>query len=110
MGHISFWFVLMMFICWEIANAINKNTENLTVASKEVGLDINIEKSNVCCYLVTRMKVKFRIKNVICKCGPVKIFGNDSKQIKILFRRKLKREGILVIFATILSRTFYLPI
>jgi hypothetical protein len=31
-----------------------KNTETLIDASKEVGLEINVEKTK-CCYLVTRM-------------------------------------------------------
>jgi hypothetical protein len=37
---------------------IEKNTETLIDASKEVGLEINIEKTKYCCYLVTRMQVK----------------------------------------------------
>jgi hypothetical protein len=35
-----------------------KNTETLTDASKEVGLETNVEKLSICCYLVTRMHVK----------------------------------------------------
>jgi hypothetical protein len=36
-------------------DAIKKNTDTLIVASKEVGLEINVEKLSVCCYLVIRM-------------------------------------------------------
>jgi hypothetical protein len=32
-----------------------KNTETLVHASKEVGLEINVEKTSICCYLATRM-------------------------------------------------------
>jgi hypothetical protein len=36
----SFW-----LICWEITDTIRKNTETLIDASKEVGLEINVEKT-----------------------------------------------------------------
>jgi hypothetical protein len=36
-------------------DTIKKNTETLIDASKEVSLEINVEKLNVCCYLVTKM-------------------------------------------------------
>jgi hypothetical protein len=38
-------------------DTIKENTETLSDASKEVGLEINVEKINlsICCYLVTRM-------------------------------------------------------
>jgi hypothetical protein len=36
-------------------DTIKKNTETLIDASKEVGLEINAEKTSICCYLVTRM-------------------------------------------------------
>jgi hypothetical protein len=36
-------------------DTIKKNMETLFDASKEVGLEINIEKTSICCYLVTRM-------------------------------------------------------
>jgi hypothetical protein len=36
-----------------------KNTETLTDASKEVGLEINDEETKyICCYLETRIQVK----------------------------------------------------
>jgi hypothetical protein len=39
-------------------DTVEKNAETLINASKEVGLEINIGKLNICCYLVTRMQVK----------------------------------------------------
>jgi hypothetical protein len=36
-------------------DTIKKNTETLIHASKEVGLEINVEKLSICCHLVTRM-------------------------------------------------------
>jgi hypothetical protein len=46
MGHISFWLTLMMLNYWvDNLDTIKKNTENLIYASKEVGLEINIEKT-----------------------------------------------------------------
>jgi hypothetical protein len=34
---------------------LEENTESLIDASKEVGLEIDVEKTSICCYLVTRM-------------------------------------------------------
>jgi hypothetical protein len=36
-------------------DTIKKNTETLIDANKEVGLKINVDKTSICCYLVTRM-------------------------------------------------------
>jgi hypothetical protein len=38
--------------------AINKNTETLIGASKEVGLEVNAEKISICCCLITRPQGK----------------------------------------------------
>jgi hypothetical protein len=41
------------------SNNIKKNTEALTDASKEVGLEVNTEKTtSICRYLATRVKGK----------------------------------------------------
>jgi hypothetical protein len=39
-------------------NTIKKNTETLIKTSKEVGLEVNTEKTKLCCCLVARMQVK----------------------------------------------------
>jgi hypothetical protein len=36
-------------------DTMKKNTEAVIDTSKEVVLEINVEKSSICCYLVTRM-------------------------------------------------------
>jgi hypothetical protein len=41
-------------------DAINKNTESLNDASKEVGLEVNIDLS-ICLCLITRMQTKIEI-------------------------------------------------
>jgi hypothetical protein len=43
---------------WEITDIIEKNTETLIHATKEVGLEINVEKTKYMLLLVTRMQVK----------------------------------------------------
>jgi hypothetical protein len=66
MGHISFWLMLEMCIYLEITyNTINKNRETLTDASKEFHLEINIEKTKLCCCLDTRMLVKLLFFQVV---------------------------------------------
>jgi hypothetical protein len=48
MGHISCWAMMMTSICWVIIRGIyttKKNTETVIDASKEVGLEVNTEKT-----------------------------------------------------------------
>jgi hypothetical protein len=45
MGHISFWLMLMMGICWHKIGNINKDAETLIDASMEVGLEINVQQT-----------------------------------------------------------------
>jgi hypothetical protein len=46
MGHISFWLMLMMEIYWEkVVGTIRKSAETLIDASREIGLEINVEKT-----------------------------------------------------------------
>jgi hypothetical protein len=59
MGHISLWLILMMCvnILEDSIDTIKKNMEILIEASKDVGLEINVEISTCCC-LITRLHVK----------------------------------------------------
>jgi hypothetical protein len=41
-------------------HTIKKNTETLIHGSKEVGLEINMEKLSICCCFVTGTQVKIR--------------------------------------------------
>jgi hypothetical protein len=45
MKHISFWSVMMMILYWMKKGIIKKDTEGLIDVSKEVGLEINAEKT-----------------------------------------------------------------
>ena len=47
MVHISFWFMLKMLMYWvEVCiHTMKKNTEALTVASKEIGLEENADET-----------------------------------------------------------------
>jgi hypothetical protein len=45
MVRISVWVMLMMLIYWAEAYTIEKNKGALVVASKEIGLEVNAEKT-----------------------------------------------------------------
>jgi hypothetical protein len=47
----------------ENIDTIKENSETLTDASKEVGLEVNAEESSICCCLVTRMQGKIMTKS-----------------------------------------------
>jgi hypothetical protein len=66
-------------------DAIKKSTETLIAASKEVGLEINIEKTKY--MLVSRHQNVGRnwdknSKQIIWKCVTVQIFGDNSNKSK----------------------------
>jgi hypothetical protein len=64
-------------------DSINKSTETLLDASKEVGLDINVDKTKSVSSPESRLKSGHKnSKQVVCKCVPVQIFGNDSNKSK----------------------------
>jgi hypothetical protein len=61
-----------------------KNTETLLDASKEVGLEINVEKTKYM-LLITRIRAKSvheNSKQIVWKCITVQIFGDDSNNPK----------------------------
>jgi hypothetical protein len=43
--HISFWFMLMMLICWEGAYIPYRNTETLVFDSKATGLEVSADRT-----------------------------------------------------------------
>jgi hypothetical protein len=46
MGHINFWLMLMiMNLLGDKIDTINRNTKTLIDAIKEVGLEVNVEKT-----------------------------------------------------------------
>jgi hypothetical protein len=67
---------------------INKNTETLNDASKEVGLEINVEKTKYIVYVAIsspecRLKSGHKnSKQIVWKCVTVQIFGDDSNKYK----------------------------
>jgi hypothetical protein len=67
-------------------HSIKKNTETLIDIIKDVGLEINVEKTiSICCCLITRIQVKSGHKNsilIIRKCITFQVFGNDSNKSK----------------------------
>jgi hypothetical protein len=53
-------------------------------ASREVGLEVNTEKTESICCSTIRSKSGYKDrKQIVSKCGTVQILGNDSKKIKI---------------------------
>jgi hypothetical protein len=56
MGHFSFWLMLMTLIFVEKTDTIQKNTEALLDASKEVGLEVNSEKTKYYMLVSRRQK------------------------------------------------------
>jgi hypothetical protein len=53
MAHIGFWFMPMMLIYWAGSiHSIKKDAEDLVIASKEIGLKVNAEKTK--CMVMSR--------------------------------------------------------
>jgi hypothetical protein len=59
MGHISCWLAYadVVNLLGDNINNLKENTETLIDASKEIGLEVNAEKT-VCCCPITRMQDK----------------------------------------------------
>jgi len=45
MVHISFWFMLMMLIYWVEGYVLERKTAYLVVATKEIELEVNADKT-----------------------------------------------------------------
>jgi hypothetical protein len=92
-------------------DTIKKNTETLIYASKEVGLEINVKKTKyILLYCQQNVGRNREIKITNMSFGNVSQFKylGTTVQIRIWFGRKLRGDWILVMLATIRSRTFYL--
>jgi hypothetical protein len=67
-------------------DTIKKNAETLIDASKEVGLEINVEKTKVYAAISsTQCRSESRCKNskqIVCKCVTVQIFEDDCNKSK----------------------------
>jgi hypothetical protein len=66
-------------------DTVNKNTENVTDASKEVGLEVNIEKTKymlVSFYQSADQNRDIKLKQIIWNYVTVQVFGNKSKKSK----------------------------
>jgi hypothetical protein len=66
-------------------DTIKKKTQTLIDASKEIGLEVNIEQTK--CMLLSRhqnagQNHNVKMGNMFGKCGTVQIFGNDSNKSK----------------------------
>ena len=62
MVHISCWFMLMTLIYWEeVYITIKENAETFIVASKEIGLEVNADKSTWSC-------IKIRMQDTVNTC------------------------------------------
>jgi hypothetical protein len=74
-----------MNLLWHNTDTTNKNTGTLIDASKEVGLEVNVEKTKYMFCLVTRMQVKLGhkySKQNIRECVSLQIFDNDVKKLQ----------------------------
>jgi hypothetical protein len=67
-------------------DTIQKNTETLTDASKEIGLEVNTQKTKYmllsCQQNAGQNHAIKRANRSFLKCGTVKIFGNNSNKSK----------------------------
>jgi hypothetical protein len=66
-------------------DTIKENTETVIDASKEVGIEINVDKIKLMLLSSPVCRSKSEHKNskqIVCKCVTVKIYGNDSNKSK----------------------------
>jgi hypothetical protein len=55
MGHLLLAYTDDVNLLGDNIDTIKENTQTLIDASKEVGLEINVERTSICCCLVNRM-------------------------------------------------------
>jgi len=84
MVHTSFWLMPMMLIYWGGSiHTVKENAEALVVATKEIGLEVNADK--------TKYMIMSRDQNAGQKWKSSNIW-EQCYQIKILFRKKLRAD------------------
>jgi hypothetical protein len=99
-----------MWIYWEI---IKKNTEILIDASKEVGLEINVEKTK---YMLLShdqnagQNRDIKIANRSFESVSQFKYLETTVTNQNLIQKKLRGDWILVMLATIQPRAFWLPL
>jgi hypothetical protein len=76
---------MLMILLGDSIDTIKNKTETLIHASKEVGLEVNAEKTK--CMLLSRHQNSgqnhdMQIADMFWKCGTVQIFGNDYNKSK----------------------------
>jgi hypothetical protein len=67
-------------------HTINKNTESVVVASKEIGLEVNAEKGK---YMVTFQDQNAGLNHIVKTDNNSSNIWEQPQRIKIPFRRKL---------------------
>jgi hypothetical protein len=94
MGHISFWPMHIMLIFWEKTQVPYRRTQKLIDASKEVGLEVNSEKTK---YMLTSRKKagqkhSINMANRSMKAWKNLNIGEQYLQIKTACRKELRAD------------------
>ena len=74
-------------------HTVKENTETLVVANKEIGLEVNADKTSSWSYLEIRMQDEVTVQRLIIV--PLKWLKSSNiwkqfQQIKVIFRKKLE--------------------
>jgi hypothetical protein len=96
----------------ENIDTIQRNTKALLDASKEVGLEVNPEKTK--CMLVSRCQKAGQRQSIKIGIGPWKVWQSSSiweqhLEIKIVFMKRLRADQIQGMLATIQFKVFCHP-
>jgi hypothetical protein len=87
MVHIGFWFMLMMSI-GQKHNTIKKSTEALAVANKEIGLEVNADKTKYMVMTGDQNAGRSCNKKIDNSSFEKEIFGNNLNKPKFCSGRK----------------------